>query len=186
MSDLTITSGGIAVESNSAGSSISTGRRKIIRVSPTCSTDALSQGKVIFQSTEIPNAVKEEGGCSKLLGMHIVDYDNEGHDMNIYLNQKQQNIGPLGSTSDCEDADWKASKPINAFLLDWTDGVVFSGGSKFRGYSHFGISHSDDSVSLPCILQAEPGSTSVYFQAEARESVTYTAAALEFVFHIEY
>ena len=40
MSDLTITNAGVAVSANSAGSSISTGRRKIIRVTPTLDTSA--------------------------------------------------------------------------------------------------------------------------------------------------
>lgn len=186
MSDLTITSGGVAVESNSAGSSISTGKRKIIRVSPTCSTDSLSNGKVIFQSTELPNAVREEGGCSKLIGIHVIDYDYKAVAMNLYFNEKQQNLGPLGDAIDITDGNWKASKPINSFYFDWTDGKTFVG-SEIYTFPAFGISDDDDNFSLPCLLQAEPGSTSVYFQGSARTNVTYgTANPLEFVFHIEY
>ena len=73
MSDLTITNAGVAVSANSAGSSISTGRRKIIRVTPTLDTSAYAVGDVLFNSVEIPNAVKEDGGCSKLTGMYILN-----------------------------------------------------------------------------------------------------------------
>ena len=72
MSDLTITNAGVAVSANSAGSSISTGRRKIIRVTPTLSTSEYADGDVLFQMTEIPNAVKEDGGTSKMLGAYII------------------------------------------------------------------------------------------------------------------
>ena len=76
MSDLTITNAGVSVTPNSAGSSISTGKRRVIRVTPTLDTSAYSANDVLFNATAIPNAVKEDGGCSKLVGITIINNDD--------------------------------------------------------------------------------------------------------------
>ena len=46
---------------------------KIIRVTPTLSTDAYAQGDVLFVATEIPDAVIGLGGCPKLVGGYVFD-----------------------------------------------------------------------------------------------------------------
>ena len=96
MSELTITHSGNSVLANSAGSSISTGRRKIIRVTPTLdNTGAYADGDVLFQMTEIPNAVKEDGGTSKMLGAYVIDKDQDTFGVDLMFFEK--NTTELGS-----------------------------------------------------------------------------------------
>jgi hypothetical protein len=161
--------------------------RALIRVTPTLSTSEISSNDVAFVSTEIPNAVLEKGGASKLIGFHIIDYDAEGHDMNIYLSQNQQNIGSLGGDPDASDADWRASKPITAFRIDFSTGEIGQTGVLFKQFSSSANTKTSTTDSLPCVLQASSDSTSIYFTALMRETTTFSNNNdLEFVFHIEY
>ena len=51
--------------------------KRIIRVTPTVdSGTAYAAGDVLFNPTEIPRAVIEKGGCSKLIGVTISDCNN--------------------------------------------------------------------------------------------------------------
>ena len=53
-------------------------QRTVVRVTPTRSTTAYADGDVLFLTTEIPNAVLESGGCSKLVAAYLVDEDSQG------------------------------------------------------------------------------------------------------------
>ena len=52
---------------------IRSSNRKIIRVTPQLDTSAYEAGDVLFNSVEIPDAVIEKGGCSKLTSMFILN-----------------------------------------------------------------------------------------------------------------
>ena len=47
----------------------------VIRVTPVVSTSNYTQDYLLFDSTEIPNAVSYPGGVSKLISWTIVDYN---------------------------------------------------------------------------------------------------------------
>ena len=48
----------------------------VIRVTPTLDTGAYADNDVFFNPTAIPNAVIGNGGCSKLLGISILNEDD--------------------------------------------------------------------------------------------------------------
>ena len=62
---------------------------KIIRVTPTLSTDAYAQGDVLFVATEIPDAVIGLGGCSKLVGGYVFDKSDGSDDITFVFTQGQ-------------------------------------------------------------------------------------------------
>ena len=189
MSDLTITTGGIS-------ESIVSGNRRsgaIVRVIPTLLTAQTDDDDVMFNATEIPNAVRTQGGLSKLRGITVLDNYQRSAAMNIFFMQVQTNFGTQGSNPNITDANLKAAKIIGA--IDWahTDGqCVFSQDSGNASIST-AMGQSDNSTwrSLPMLLQAEDNSTSVYFTATLNmhddSDKTYAAVDnLEFIFHIEY
>jgi hypothetical protein len=195
MSDLTITAGGVSITPKSAGSTISTGKSRIIRVTPTCTTDALgSAGDVIFNAAEISNAVKEEGGCSKLIGCYIIDYTNAANDLNVVFHETSGiDIGPTDSsaTMNISIANMRLLKLCGRLQIDSEDtdfdmglfSVLYAGNINAN-------TTADDAESpvspYPMLLQAASGSTSVYFSGITATAETFAADSLEFIFHIEY
>ena len=160
--------------------------RKIIRVTPTVIAGTTHVDDVMFNSTEIPNAVIEKGGCSKLIGIMMIDKDNEKHDFDIHFTQNQQNFGTAGSAPSVSDSDLIASKPLASIDCDWSVTQINVGSiTSFNYYA--GVNRNDNAAQLPMLLQADENSTSVFFTAIAREEIAYAATDdLTFAFHIEY
>ncbi len=189
MSDLTITTGGIS-------ESIVSGNRRsgaIVRVRPTLLTAQTDDDDVMFNATEIPNAVRTQGGLSKLRGITLLDDYQRSAAINIILMQVQTNFGTQGSNPNITDANLKAAKVIGA--IDWahTDGqcVISQDSGNASISTSMGTSDNSTWRSLPMLLQAEDNSTSVYFTATLNmadnSNKTYAAVDnLEFIFHIEY
>tara|TARA_R110002020_G_scaffold247112_2_gene461083 strand:+ start:847 stop:1431 length:585 start_codon:yes stop_codon:yes gene_type:complete len=194
MSDLTITNAGVSVTPNSAGSSISTGKRKVIRVTPTCSTTTLTTGEVIFNAAEIPNAVKEDGGCSKLIHAYVIDYTGATNDfVTIFHETSGIDLGPTDSSSSANISE------ANTRLLKVTGMMASDSSDTDYSISAANIVHNLNAAALttntgsegpikmfPILLQAAEGSTSAYFSAITKTSETFAADSLEFIFHIEY
>tara|TARA_Y100000401_G_scaffold116880_1_gene123780 strand:- start:4635 stop:5210 length:576 start_codon:yes stop_codon:yes gene_type:complete len=189
MSDLTITTGGIS-------ESIVSGNRRsgaIVRVKPTLLTAQTDDDDVMFNATEIPNAVRTQGGLSKLRGITVLDNNQRSAAMNIFFMQVQTNFGAQGSNPNITDANLSVAKVIGA--IDWahTDGQCVISQDSGSASISTSMGQSDNSTwrSLPMLLQAEDNSTSVYFTATLNmadnSNKTYPAVdTLEFIFHIEY
>ena len=189
MSELTITHNNIA-QTAKAGASVKGG--VIARITPTVIAGTTENNDVMFNATEIPNAVLERGGVSRLVGITIVDKDNEQHDMDLIFMQVQTNFGTAGAASTITRANLEACKVIGSLPVDFSDSTsvialnsgsacIYTASSLLRGAT------SSSTDTLPILLQAESNSTSVYFTALVREEAAYAAPDdLEFVFHIEY
>lgn len=187
MSDLTITHAGNAVtrSADSPGSSISTARRRIIRVTPTLDTAAYGQGDVVFNSVEIPNAVLGDGGCSKLIAMFIVNQVTTSVDIDFIFSENTGTLGSVNATANISDSNLEAMNVTGYLKLDASEGNTgFLDNSRIqRVYNN---SNTEDVN--PILLQAAPGSTSVYIAAIQTSSgaVTFQADSMDLVFHIEY
>ncbi|MGI9571981.1 MAG: hypothetical protein ACR2L5_01520 [Candidatus Actinomarinaceae bacterium] len=167
----------------------------IIRVTPTCTTDALgSAGDVIFNSAEIPNAVSNRGGVSMLLGCYVIDYTDATNDLNIVLHETNGiNIGPTDSsaTMNISDANMRLLKFIGRLQIDAADTDFDMGGLKVLYAGNVNANTTADGVEspvspYPMLLQAAGGSTSVYFSAATGTAETFATDSLEFIFHIKY
>ncbi len=194
MSDLTITNAGVTVTPKSPGSVISTGRQKIIRVTPTCTTSALGSAyDVIFNGAEIPNAVREEGGSSKLIKAYVIDYTGALNDLHVVFHETSGiDIGPTDSsaTANISDANLRLLKVTGMMQMDADNAETDLGGANihsFLGHSLTSTSSTDNPIMLfPQLLQAASGKTSTYFSAMTGTAETFAADSLEFIFHIEY
>ena len=163
---------------------------RIVRVTPTVIAGETADNDVMFDATEIPNAVLQPGGTSKLVGITIIDKDGERHDFDVIFMQVQTNFGTADSATTITDASLQAAKVTGALSIDWSDGEVFfaqNSGDAAIFCATLGTGTSSNH-SLTQMLQAEEGSTSVYFTGIAQGAAIDYAATddLEFVFHIDY
>jgi len=163
----------------------------IIRITPTVHLDAYDDGDVLFLTTEIPKAVNQRGGVSKLIGIGAVDQSDLGKDFDLIFMQVQKNLigalspGSSGGVS-ISDADVEAAKIIGNLQFDFGDGLSDLLTSRIS----YGPTQSGGTPtnSLPMLLQAEPDSTSIYVAGVSRQAGhDYVAADdLDLIFHIEY
>ena len=195
MSDLTITNAGETVTPNSAGSSVTTGKYSTVRVTPTISGTAYADGDVMFLTTEIPNAVRGEGGYSKLIGVTIIDQgDQVGADADfdlslLFMGVQKNLIGALSPGSSggvaISDANLEAANILGGFRIDASDNMINLGTSTV---THMGASTGNAAGhGMPIVLKAEENSTSVYFAGIAHAALDFdTTDDLDFVFHLEH
>ena len=160
--------------------------RKIIRVTPTLSTDAYAAGDVAFTATEIPNAVINEGGCSKIINCFVIDQDRDTFDLNLVFTEKNTALGTINATANISDANMEAIGfcGMNFFQSDAAaNGHI----DQVRIMKQQSLSGASESVE-PMLIQAEAGSTSVYVSGIFPDGTPTFAAAddIDIILHIEY
>tara|TARA_R110002020_G_scaffold280342_1_gene496112 strand:- start:1699 stop:2244 length:546 start_codon:yes stop_codon:yes gene_type:complete len=157
---------------------------KIIRVLPVVIAGTTHNNDVMFANIEIENAVEFAGGCSKLSAIYVLDVDNEGHNMDLVFMQKNTALGTVDSGPNISDPNAKAANICGVISLDFTDRQCSLGGSNLTGFSD---GAAGTMPNIPMLLQAEPGSTSVYLGGIAREEIDFDAITdLQIILHIEY
>ena len=163
-------------------------QRAIIRVTPTVTaSDAYADGDVLFTATEIPNAVLESGGCSKLVAAYLVDEDSQGTLVQLVFTEKNTAIGTLNATADISDANMEAIG-VCGFCRFKSD-VAFMGGIdqvRLIRWSET-VADSERTSAGPIFLQADSDSTSVYVSGIISSGTPTFAAAddIDIVLHIE-
>ena len=179
---LTITNAGTSVTPK-AGPIRSGGQ--VIRVTPTVVAGTTDNDDVAIATTAIPNAVKTLGGSSKLVGLNIIDYDNENQDMDIVFMQAEKSLGTINAAVDITDANLVLAKLLGVISVDWSASTTALVTSSVFTAEQSGA--TANIIQLPMILQAEPNTTDVYFSIVAREAIAWAATGnLELIFHIEY
>jgi hypothetical protein len=191
MSKITMTHVGVSktVPEPVGSSSLSKGSFKIIRVTPTLSTDAYAQGDVLFTATEIENAVKGDGGCSKLLGMYIVDQsDIADSDITFVFSEGSTALGTINATANISDANLEDLGINGICTLDSDQAETGAHIDTARIFQVLPASGTGESSNASMLLQAATGSTSVYVQGILTSSTTPTYAAddIDLVLHIQY
>ena len=163
---------------------------KVIRVTPTLDTSAYGTDEVLFNATEIPNAVYGNGGCSRLVGVSWLNEDDVASDIYLVFMQVQSNLGTInaavGSGSLWTNALAKAAKPLGHIKIDNSDNTVDLVNNLLYTSGATG-GPVDASIGLPMHLQAEADSTSVYVAGiTVNGEPTCAADDYEFIFYIEY
>lgn len=163
-------------------------QRKIIRVTPTMDNGtAYADGDVLFNSTEIPNAVLANGGCSKLVRAYLHNHKDASFNFDLVFTENQVNLGTIndtvGSDSLWTEALAKASGVIGFLETESGDNDINLINSQLVHLNHDASAVGD----MPMLWQAASNSTSIYFAGIDRTGGTdFGADDLEFVFHIEY
>ena len=126
---------------------------------------------MLFLTTEIPNAVLGAGGCSKLMGIGIVDQGAQGKNIDLIFMEVQKHlIGSLSPGSSggvaISDADLEAAKILGVTQIDFSDNASNLSTSRITYFS--GSVGSSAAFALPMLLQATAGSTSVCRRSSKR------------------
>ena len=160
----------------------------VIRVTPTVSATAYDSRDVLFLTTEIPNAVRNRGGVSKLIGISVIDEADQGKDVELVFMQVSTNlIGAIspGSSGGVALSDANTAKILACVNINFSDNLCDL--INLRMTTLAGSDNNQYDGPMPILLQAEPNSTSVYFAGIAGEATDLAAVDdLTFIFHIEY
>ena len=158
----------------------------IIRVTPVLSTDAYAAGDVLFVPTEIPNAVKGNGGCSKLVAMYLLNQNLTDIDIDLIFSENTGTIGTINATADIADGDLEAMNITGFVHLDASIGTT-------AGLDNAEIKRAIDvgtgdqgTAATPILIQAASNSTSVYVSGVIIGGTpTLAADDIDLIFHIE-
>ena len=151
---------------------------KIIEVTPTLSSNEYVSGDALFNKPEIANAVIGNGGCSELISLCVTSKKAAIIAQVVYFMQANQSVAAANDAMNVSASDGADAKFLG-FNLCTAD--LWADLGNFVFYSHK-IAENDSS--LPIMLQAEPGSTSVYFFASILGTQTYAASDLTYRFGI--
>lgn len=183
MSDLTITTAGVA-QTALAGSDGLKGA--VIRVTPTIpigSPTAFTVGDAMTETlVEIPKAVNKRGGVSRLQSVGIFNKDNEDCKINIlfFENNSTSAFGTANDAPTMSDANALANNPIGTVVIDTSDQLPC-------GEFTMGASGADSQATRPLLLQAKEDSTSVYFAIVSSDTAELASTTdITLIFHIEY
>ncbi len=159
----------------------------VIRVTPTLSTDQYAIGDVLFTATEIPNAVIGNGGCSKLVGMYVLDTAEQSTDMRFVFSEGNTALGTINATANISDGDIVANNVLGFAYLDDDQAATASNLDNCQIHQVLPASGREEDSTPSMLLQAAAGSTSVYVQGIVADGTpTYAADSLTLIFHIEY
>jgi len=154
---------------------------KIIDVTPTLSTAEYASGDALFNHIEIPNAVLGNNGCAELINITVNSKKAAATGMTVILMQSSQSMDSVNDPMDITAVEGTAAN----FL-----GHVDFGASSSFDMGNYIISMPTSNSqtktnTLPMLIQADAGSTSIYFTVVILGTVTYADGDLTFRFHIK-
>ena len=161
----------------------------IIRVTPTLSTDAYGDSEVLFNPTEIPNAVASRGGVSLLQAMFVLDSkDVASIDIRFIFTEKNTtDLGTINATANISAANLKANKVIGTTNLDASEAGTGNNIDNAKIHQVLNASGPSEAGAPMILLSADGGQTSCYVSAFIEAGTpTYDADSLELIFHIKY
>ena len=162
--------------------------RKIIRVTPTLDTNAYAEEDVLFVATEIPNAVLEKGGCSKLVGAYMFDKSDQATDIVFVWTEGNTALGTINATANISDADLLANNICGITKIDSDQATTANEIDNSKILQMLPASITGENTQDLLLLQAASDSTSVYVQAIifSATTPTYADGDIQLILHIEY
>jgi|TARA_R100000482_G_scaffold60731_1_gene22232 hypothetical protein len=152
---------------------------KTVRITPT-SLNATSGAvdEVIFNPTEITNAVAHNGGASLLKSITVIDYDdNSNMALDLYFFQLGTNdLGTLGGVIDISDAELLANKSLGRVQMSAVADGTIGDMILSRIYTVTGID---------LVVQAESDSSSIFVGAVCQASMVSTTSGTELILGFE-
>ena len=161
---------------------------KVITITPTVETAAYADGDVGVNNIEIPNAVIEKGGASRLLDISMVCKDTGLNPQGeMYFQTNSQSWGTVNAQVSITDAQMFSAGILGWFKIQSND-FNNVGSSADSSASVFKIGTNDtDPAHNGCILQAAADSTSVYFSFHPSNAWDFESTTdLQISFHIAY
>ena len=161
----------------------------IIRITPTLDTNAYAQNDVLFNPTEIPNAVRGNAGCSMLMAAYILDQsDTADSDINLFFTEGNTSFGTINDTANISDSNLEAIGVCSFAKVDADQAHSGAGVDGVRMHQVFNAAGTGEATQPLGLLQAAAGSTSVYVSGILTSATTPTYAAddIDIILHIQY
>jgi hypothetical protein len=161
----------------------------IVRVTPTLSTAQYQEDDVLFVATEIPNAVRGNGGCSRLVAAYILDQsDIADSDIQLIFSEGNTALGTINETANISDANLEALNICGYARCTANQAQTDADIDNARIHQILPGSGPGENVSPLMFLQAASDSTSVYVHGILTSATTPTYAAddIDLILHIEY
>lgn len=138
-----------------------------VEATPALTTDAYADGDLLFDSTEIANAVRT-GSTAMLQSLAVIDSDDQSPALEIYLWSKSIDMGTVNSAvAVAADSDLVSFLGrVSVVAADWKD----LGPGRVASIENIGL-----------MVKADSG-TSIYFGATTSDTPTHTASGLLFKF----
>ena len=160
--------------------------KKIVRVTPTLSTDAYAVDDVLFTATEIPNAVVGKGGCSHLIGCYLYNKNDVDNDITLIFSEGNTALGTINATADISDADLLANNICGVTKFNGGEASTLTSIDNSRIYQAMNTSLNGENMQPLTFLQAASNSTSVYVQGIITSGTpTYADGDIQLILHIE-
>ncbi len=153
---------------------------KAVRLTPTITGVQYANNDILFDTTEIPNAVSKAGGGSKLVNVSLWTKSNDVFDIELLFFQVNQSMGTVNAARNVSDADWATAKYLGHVVLDGSEDDYNYGNGRIFTFA--------DRPKLPIVLQAEAGSTSVYcaaFLSGTDVTPSFSVGDIELIFGLE-
>ena len=158
---------------------------EVVRIVPTITGVTYANNDILFDTTEIPGAVKSHGSASKLSSCQLISKSTSVFDIQLMFFSVNQSMGTVNATRNPSDATFFAGKYLGRLQLDgsadnynYGNGRIFTFNETATGFPK-----------LPIMLKAEVGSTSVFCSAFlAGDDVTpsFSVGDIELIFGIEF
>lgn len=136
----------------------------VVTVTPTLDTNAYTAGDLLFDSTEIANAVRANGGCAILQSVTIVDKDDQKLAMTLLFADAGTDFGTANSAPDPDDTE---AATVLGHVAIATGDYVDLGGASVACVRGIGL-----------LLKAGAATTSLYVAAITGGTPTHTASGL--------
>ena len=161
----------------------------IVRVTPTLSESAYTALDVLFNPTEVKNAVSSRGGVSALTAMFVVDYKNVSDtDARFIFTEGNTDFGTINATANISTDNIKANKVIGTALWSQTAATTATGIDNARVHQVLQSFGTSEYSSPMMLVQAAAGSRSIYVSGLLASSTTptYDADSIELIMHFKY
>ena len=135
----------------------------VIRVTPTLSGDQYANNDIFFDTTAISEAVRYQGGSSKLVSCMINSKSNSLFDIELFFCEVNQSVGTINAERSVSDGDWATAKVLVRLTLDSSVNNYNYGNGRVHNFSKANAASNDQwQTQFPIMLKADNGSTSVY------------------------
>ena len=159
---------------------VNTIRYKAVRITPTITGVQYANNDILFDTTELANAVESPGGASKLVNVSLWSKSVDVFDIELLFFQVNQSMGTVNAGRNVSDADWTTAKYLGHIVLDGSEDDYNYGNGRIFTFA--------DRPALPIVLQAEAGSTSVYcaaFLSGTDVTPSFSVGDIELIFGLE-
>lgn len=136
----------------------------VITATPTLDTVAYASGDVLFNPVALTNAARVNGGALILQSLTILDKDDQGAAMDLFMSQANNNLGTINTAPNISDTNAENLHYVGQIAAtDWID----LGGCRVATLRNIGLQ-----------VEAAAGSRDVFLCAITRGTPTHTAAGI--------